>query len=148
VFQFFNLLPTLTAEENVSLPLLLDGKRPREVAPRVEAILGRLGLWARRAHRPHALSGGEMQRVAIARALVVGPLVVLADEPTGSLDSRTGAEILALLREVVDRDGVTVVMVTHDANAAAYGDRIVTLIDGRIVNEGQTLRMHQRAERA
>ena len=135
VFQFFNLLPTLTAEENVALPLLLDGKSMREVRPRVEAMLERVGLEGRRSHMPDALSGGEMQRVAIARALVIEPMILLADEPTGNLDSKTGEDVLQLIRETAERTAQTVVMVTHDARAAAYGDRIVTMRDGRIVDE-------------
>ena len=135
VFQFFNLLPTLSAEENVALPLLLDGKRMRDVSARVEGLLGRVGLAARRKHRPDALSGGEMQRVAIARALVVEPVLLLADEPTGNLDSKTGEEILHLIRETAEEYRQTVIMVTHDARAAGYGDRIVTLTDGRIVSD-------------
>ena len=135
VFQFFNLLPTLSAEENVALPLLLDGKSMRDVRPRVEGLLARVGLAERRTHRPDALSGGEMQRVAVARALVVEPEAVLCDEPTGNLDSKTGEEILHLIRETAEEYRQTVVMVTHDARAAAYGDRIVTLKDGRIVSD-------------
>ncbi len=135
VFQFFNLLPTLSAEENVALPLLLDGKSMRDVRPRVEQLLARVGLAERRTHRPDALSGGEMQRVAVARALVVEPVLLLADEPTGNLDSKTGEEILHLIRETAEEYRQTVVMVTHDARAAAYGDRIVTLKDGRIVSD-------------
>jgi putative ABC transport system ATP-binding protein len=135
VFQFFNLLPTLTAEENVALPLLLDGKSIREVRPRVETMLERVGLEGRRRHKPDALSGGEMQRVAIARALVIEPMILLADEPTGNLDSKTGEDILQLIRETAERAAQTVVMVTHDARAAAYGDRIVTMCDGRITDD-------------
>ncbi|MGH7818563.1 MAG: ABC transporter ATP-binding protein [Candidatus Binatia bacterium] len=135
VFQFFNLLPTLSAEENVALPLLLDGKRMREVRPRVEEMLKRVGIWQRREHRPDALSGGEMQRVAIARALVIEPTLLLADEPTGNLDSKTGEDILGLIKGTALQSGQTVVMVTHDARAAAYGDRIITLKDGRVVSD-------------
>jgi putative ABC transport system ATP-binding protein len=135
VFQFFNLLPTLSAEENVALPLLLDGKRMREVAPRVDAVLEQVGLVERRRHRPDALSGGEMQRVAIARALVIDPLVLLADEPTGNLDSTTGEEVLELLHDTAKRRGATVVLVTHDLRAAAYGDRMLALRDGRVVDD-------------
>jgi putative ABC transport system ATP-binding protein len=137
VFQFFNLLPTLTAAENVALPLLLDGVARSEVDARVERMLGRVGLLARRGHRPHELSGGEMQRVAIARALVIEAAVLLADEPTGNLDSSTGAEVLALLGEAVADLGQTVVMVTHDARAAARSHRTVQLRDGAIVSDTQ-----------
>ena len=135
VFQFFNLLPTLSAEENVALPLLLDGKGMRDVRPRVDFLLERVGLSGRRKHRPDALSGGEMQRVAVARALILDPPLLLADEPTGNLDSKTGEEILHLIRETAEEYRQTVVMVTHDARAAAYGDRIVTLKDGKVVDQ-------------
>jgi len=131
VFQFFNLLPTLSAEENVALPLVLDRRRARDVRPRVIAALEQVGLGHRRAHRPDELSGGEMQRVAIARALVIEPLLILADEPTGNLDTRTGDQILDLIR-AANRGGATVVLVTHDARAAAHGDRLVTINDGLI----------------
>jgi len=134
VFQFFNLLPTLTAAENVALPLLLDGRRLRDVAPRVDALLDRVGLARRSRHRADELSGGEMQRVAIARALVTEPALVLADEPTGNLDSRNGEDILRLLRRATDRDGHTVVLVTHDRRAADYADRVITLRDGRVAH--------------
>jgi putative ABC transport system ATP-binding protein len=135
VFQFFNLLPTLSTEENVALPLLLDGKRMRDVQPHVDRLLELAGLGQRRHHRPEELSGGEMQRVAIARALVIEPLVLLADEPTGNLDSKTSAEILAWMRATAARLGQTIVMVTHDAAAAAHADRIVTLADGRVASD-------------
>jgi putative ABC transport system ATP-binding protein len=132
VVQAFNLLPTLTAEENVALPLLLDRVSRKDVRTRVERVLALVGLEHRRDHRPEALSGGEMQRVALARALVVEPLVLLADEPTGNLDSATGAAILAELRATARRLAQTVVMVTHDPHAAAIGDRVVSMIDGRV----------------
>jgi putative ABC transport system ATP-binding protein len=135
VFQFFNLLPTLTAEENVALPLLLDGRAWRSVRPNVEAVLEQVGLGRRRAHRPDELSGGEMQRVAIARALVIDPLLILADEPTGNLDSRTGEQILGLIHDANRSRGATVLMVTHDARAASYGTRTVTMQDGAIVQD-------------
>jgi putative ABC transport system ATP-binding protein len=135
IFQFFNLLPTLSAEENVALPLLLDGKTMREVRPRIDTLLERVGLAHRKRHKPDELSGGEMQRVAIARALVVEPILLLADEPTGNLDSKTGEEILQLVKETAEQTKQTVVMVTHDARAAAYGERIITLKDGRIVSD-------------
>jgi len=130
VFQAFNLLPSLTVAQNIALPLRLDGRRPR---PRtVREIAARVGLDKRLRDRPAQLSGGQQQRVAIARALITRPEVVFADEPTGALDSQTGREVLALLREVVDQDGHTVVMVTHDPVAAAYADRVVLLADGRV----------------
>ncbi|TMA52790.1 MAG: ABC transporter ATP-binding protein [Deltaproteobacteria bacterium] len=138
VFQFFNLLPAHSAEENVALPLLLDRRRPRDVRPRVEAALAQVGLLHRRRHRPDELSGGEMQRVAIARALVIDPAVILADEPTGNLDTRTGEEILGLLREANQARRATILLVTHEARAAACGSRIVTLKDGVVVSETTT----------
>ena len=133
VFQFFNLLPMLTAEENVVLPLTIAGEKP-EKAWR-EELLKTVGLADRREHRPAELSGGQQQRVAIARALISRPTVVFADEPTGNLDSKTGAEILELLRGSVERLGQTTVMVTHDPYAAAIADRILFLADGLIVRD-------------
>jgi putative ABC transport system ATP-binding protein len=135
VFQSFNLLPTLSTEENVGLPLLLDGVPRRDVRRRVARMLELAGLVHRHAHRPEELSGGEMQRVALARALVIEPLVLLADEPTGNLDSQTSARMLDWMRETADALEQTVVMVTHDLRAAARADRIVTLEDGKIVGE-------------
>jgi putative ABC transport system ATP-binding protein len=133
VFQFFNLLPMLTAEENVVLPLTIAGERPD--AAWLDELLSRTGLAARRAHRPAELSGGEQQRVAIARSLVSRPTILFADEPTGNLDSRTGGEILELLRSSAEAYNQTIVMVTHEARAAAIADRILFLADGRIVKE-------------
>ena len=135
VFQFFNLLPTYSAEENVALPLLLDRRRPRDVRERVRVALEQVGLAHRRAHRPDELSGGEMQRVAIARALVVDPILILADEPTGNLDTRTGEQILALIRDANQARGCTVVLVTHDPGAAASARRVIPLKDGRVDGE-------------
>jgi putative ABC transport system ATP-binding protein len=132
VFQFFNLLPTLTAAENVMLPLLIDGRRLEDYEERVADLLALVGLTDRAGHRPDQLSGGEQQRVAIARAFVTDPAVVLADEPTGNLDSAAGEEILRLLRRMRDEKGQTIVMVTHNEHAADYADRIVRLRDGRI----------------
>ncbi|MGV1049983.1 MAG: ABC transporter ATP-binding protein [Solirubrobacterales bacterium] len=132
VFQFFNLLPTLTAAENVLVPALVNGERPARYAARVDELMALVGLGDRAAHIPTELSGGEQQRVAIARALLREPKVVLADEPTGNLDSASGGAVMALLRKVVD-DGQTVVMVTHDPGAAALADRVVFLRDGAIV---------------
>jgi putative ABC transport system ATP-binding protein len=140
VFQFFNLLPTYSAEENVALPLLLDGRRAREVRPRVEAALEQVGIAHRRRHRPDELSGGEMQRVAIARALVIEPLVILADEPTGNLDTRTGEQILELVQRANQDRHCTIVLVTHDARAAGYGHRIVTVKDGLVEREQRLAR--------
>jgi putative ABC transport system ATP-binding protein len=133
VFQFFNLLPMLTAEENIVLPLTISGEKP-EKAWR-EELLKTVGLDDRRDHRPAELSGGQQQRVAIARALVSRPTVVFADEPTGNLDSKTGAEILELLRSSVEALGQITVMVTHDPYAAAIADRILFLADGLIVRD-------------
>ena len=132
VFQFFNLLPTLTAEENVALPLLLDGRNLASTQADVGALLDRMGLSERKTHRADELSGGERQRVALARALVTKPAILLADEPTGNLDSKTGEGILGLLRESNESLGHTIVMVTHDPNAAAYGKRVIRLKDGVI----------------
>jgi putative ABC transport system ATP-binding protein len=136
VFQFFNLLPTYSAEENVTLPLLLDGCPARAARARARAALTQVGLGHRARHRPDALSGGEMQRVAIARALVVNPALILADEPTGNLDTATGEQVLALLAEANRTRGCTVVLVTHEARAAACGRRVVTLRDGVVVGDG------------
>ena len=134
IFQLFNLLPLLTAEENVGLPLLLDGLPFTEVQPKAAALLRQVGLGERREHRPEQLSGGEMQRVAIARALITEPAVILADEPTGNLDSHTSEEIFLLLRNL-NEQGQTIVMVTHDSKAAAYGSRVMTLKDGAIAED-------------
>jgi putative ABC transport system ATP-binding protein len=133
VFQFFNLLPMLDAEENVKLPLSIAGEKPDKEF--FEGLLNRVGLADRRTHRPSELSGGQQQRVAIARALVSRPTVVFADEPTGNLDSSTGGEILELLRSSSADLGQTIVMVTHDANAATIADRVLFLADGRIVEQ-------------
>ncbi len=131
VFQFFNLVPMLTAVENVSLPLVLDGVPARSADARAEELLERIGLGDRARHRPAELSGGQMQRVAVARALVARPSLVLADEPTGNLDSQSSTEVLDLLRSLSVEDGAAVVMVTHDLAAAGYGSRKVHLVDGR-----------------
>jgi putative ABC transport system ATP-binding protein len=133
IFQFFNLLPMLTAQENIVLPLSLAGTRPDKAF--LDDLVKRVGLADRLTHRPSELSGGQQQRVAIARALVSRPTVVFADEPTGNLDSKTGGEILELLHESVDNYGQTMVMVTHEARAAAAADRILFLADGRIVKD-------------
>ena len=133
VFQSFNLLPSLTAELNVALPLRLAGRRPSR--PEIRRVLGSVGLADRAGHRPSQLSGGQQQRVAIARALVTRPEVVFADEPTGMLDSASGHEVLDLLRSLVDGQGQTVIMVTHDPVAAAYASRVVFLADGQVAGE-------------
>ena len=133
VFQFFNLLPMLTAEENILLPLTIAGEKPDPEWR--EELLKTVGLDDRREHRPAELSGGQQQRVAVARALISKPTVVFADEPTGNLDSKTGGEILELLRQSVEEMGQTTVMVTHDPRAAAIADRVLFLADGSIVRE-------------
>jgi putative ABC transport system ATP-binding protein len=136
VFQFFNLIPVLTAEENVMLPLSIAGRKPD--GDWYERLVDRVGLGDRLTHRPAELSGGQQQRVAVARALVSRPAVVFADEPTGNLDSRSSEEVLNLLRTAVDEFGQTVVMVTHDPEAASYSDRLVVLRDGLVVHDGDS----------
>jgi putative ABC transport system ATP-binding protein len=133
VFQQFNLLPTLTAEENILLPLAIAGRRPDRAW--FDQVVDTIGLRDRLSHRPAQLSGGQQQRVACARAMVTRPAVVFADEPTGNLDSRSGAEVLGFLRQSVSQFEQTVVMVTHDPNAASYADRVVFLADGQVVTE-------------
>jgi putative ABC transport system ATP-binding protein len=135
VFQFYNLIPVLTAAENASLPVTLDGVKPAEARKRAAEWLQRFGLGDRLNNRPDQLSGGQQQRVAVARALMAEPALILADEPTGNLDTRSGDEIAALLRDVTKKYGRTVVMVTHDPRIAAYADRIIFLKDGKIVDE-------------
>ncbi|MCX4665441.1 ABC transporter ATP-binding protein [Streptomyces sp. NBC_01381] len=133
VFQSFNLLPSLTAAQNVALPLRLAGRRPSRTE--IFEALARVGLAERARHRPGELSGGQQQRVALARALVTRPAVLFGDEPTGALDTTTSREVLVLLRGLVDGEGQTVVMVTHDPVAASYADRVVFLVDGRVADE-------------
>jgi putative ABC transport system ATP-binding protein len=133
VFQSFNLVPTLTAEENILLPLSIAGRRPEK--DWYDTVISAVKLRDRLGHRPNELSGGQQQRVAVARALASRPSIVFADEPTGNLDSRSGAEVLALLRRSVDQFQQTVVMVTHDPVAAAFTDRVLFLADGRVVDE-------------
>jgi putative ABC transport system ATP-binding protein len=130
VFQAYNLIPTLTARENILLPLMLDGDEKW-----IERVIETVGLKDRQTHRPSELSGGQQQRVAVARALASKPTIIFADEPTGNLDSNSGAEILQFMRDAVDEFGQTIVMVTHDPNAAAYADRVVFLADGKIVHD-------------
>jgi putative ABC transport system ATP-binding protein len=132
IFQFFNLLPTLSAAENVALPFVLDGRSKSEADERAAALLVKVGLQHRQQHLPEELSGGEIQRVAIARALAFNPPILLADEPTGNLDSKNGLAILDLLRQVNRQDGCTIVMVTHSDEAAAYADQRIYLRDGRV----------------
>jgi putative ABC transport system ATP-binding protein len=133
VFQAFNLVPSLSAAQNVALPLRLAGRRPARTE--IREALARVGLEGRARHRPGELSGGQQQRVAIARALITRPAVLFGDEPTGALDTGTSREVLVMLRELVDREGQTIVMVTHDPVAAAYADRVVFLVDGRVGGE-------------
>jgi putative ABC transport system ATP-binding protein len=136
IFQSFNLLPNLTAEENVRLPLELDGKRGSLVREQAASALELVEMTQRRTHLPSALSGGEQQRVAIARALAIGPAILLADEPTGNLDSRQSGRISALLEQLVAERGQTIVMVTHDATVARVAKRIITIRDGLIEHDG------------
>jgi putative ABC transport system ATP-binding protein len=140
IFQFFNLLPMLTAEENILLPLEIAGRKPE--AGWYEELIDKVGLAERRKHRPSEMSGGQQQRVAVARALASRPTVMFADEPTGNLDSTTSAEILALMRDLVDGFGQTTVMVTHDPHAAAIADRVLFLADGQIVRDLSTCDAH------
>jgi len=137
VFQFYNLLPILGARENVAIPLILDGMKRSKALEHADAMLAKVGLAERAAHRPAELSGGEQQRVAIARAMVTDPAVILADEPTGNLDSQSGDEVVALLRRAASDWGRTIVMVTHDPRIAAHADRIIFLKDGQIVDENR-----------
>ena len=139
VFQFYNLIPTLSAEENVLLPALIAGERANKYSERLVELLDLVGLLGRRTHRPDELSGGEQQRVAIARALIRNPDIILADEPTGNLDSETGSGVLELLRESAARYEQTIVMVTHDPRAASWADRVIFLADGRVVDEARDL---------
>jgi putative ABC transport system ATP-binding protein len=136
VFQFFNLRPTLTALENIALPLVLDGRSKQEADKRAKTLLHEVALEERKDHLPEEMSGGEVQRIAIARALAFSPPILLADEPTGNLDSRTGESILSLLRQINRENGCTIVMVTHSEEAARYGNRTIFLRDGRVEKEG------------
>ncbi len=134
IFQAFNLLPTLTAGENVLLPLLIDGRDPAPFQEKLTTLLRMVGMAERQHHKPDQLSGGQQQRIAIARALITEPEIVLADEPTGNLDSRSGHNVLTMLRRICDGMQATIVMVTHDPRAASFADRVVFLKDGRIVD--------------
>lgn len=133
IFQAFNLVPTLTAAENITLPLAIAGRRPEQ--PWLETVVGTLQLSDRLTHRPSQLSGGQQQRVAAARALITRPDLIFADEPSGNLDSRSSQQLLEFLRRAVDEFTQTIVMVTHDANAASYADRVTFLADGRVVDQ-------------
>ena len=132
VFQFYNLIPNLDVEENILLPVLLDGRRTSDFAGRLEEILEVMGLAERRRHTPRQLSGGEQQRVALARSLINDPAIILADEPTGNLDTRMGGEVLQLMSRIHRERGKTMIMVTHDSNAAARAGRVIRVRDGRI----------------
>ncbi|WP_270811218.1 ABC transporter ATP-binding protein [Hungatella effluvii] len=133
VFQFYNLIPNLNVEENIMLPLLLDGQKMERCTDRLDRILDMVGLSDRRRHTPRELSGGQQQRVAIARALIVNPGILFADEPTGNLDTKAGADIMSLLREINRSTGQTIIMVTHSPEAAKSSSRIITVRDGSIV---------------
>jgi len=135
VFQTFNLIQTLSAQRNVELPMIFQGVKSSERARRARELLEKVGLAERRSHKPTELSGGERQRVAIARALANDPEIILADEPTGNLDSESGGQILDLLRRLSKEDGKTVIIVTHDPDAAAIADRVIKLKDGRVIGE-------------
>ena len=134
IFQFYNLIPNLNVEENILLPILLDGKNAKDYRKQLHNILEIVGLTDRRKHTPRELSGGQQQRVAIARALINSPDIIFADEPTGNLDSKTGTEIMTLLKEINHESDKTIIMVTHSADAATYGNRIVNVRDGVIYN--------------
>jgi len=145
VFQFFNLLPALTAEENVALPLMLAGQKRKSALRQARGVLEWIGLSHRAGHRPPEMSGGEAQRIAIARALAPEPELILCDEPTGNLDSASGRNILELLRGLPEPGRRSIVLITHDCQAAAYGDRTIRLRDGRIESEVATRRLHAAA---
>jgi putative ABC transport system ATP-binding protein len=138
VFQAFNLIPTLTAEENVALPLMLEGNNGSEAAEKVSELLSSLGMAHRREHRPDAMSGGEQQRIAIGRALVSDPAVILADEPTGNLDSSNSKSVCELLRDLSVIHGKTIVMVTHEPSVAAYAQEVAVLKDGKLIDRFAT----------
>jgi putative ABC transport system ATP-binding protein len=135
IFQFFNLIPSLTLEMNIALPLLLDGRKLPDLRPRIDDLVDLLEIAHRRNHAPHELSGGEMQRVAIARALIINPALILADEPTGNLDSRASDAIFSLLRDLAHERGVTCLVMTHEIEATRYADRVIVMSDGRIVED-------------
>lgn len=132
VFQFYNLIPNLNVEENIMLPILLDGKKMRSYRERLNEVLNLVGLTDRRKHTPRELSGGQQQRVAIARALINEPDIILADEPIGNLDSKTGTEVMKLLKQINREHGKTIVQVTHSGEAAGYGERIIHVRDGKV----------------
>jgi len=138
VFQFYNLIPNLNVEENIMLPILLDGKRLKNEQAKLNNILTAVGLADRRYHTPRELSGGQQQRVAIARALINEPEIILADEPIGNLDSKTGTEIMQLLKRINQEFGKTIIQVTHSKESAAYGDRIIHVKDGKVWDDHET----------
>lgn len=138
VFQFYNLIPNLNVAENVMLPVLLDGKRLKNEQSKLDQILEDVGLTDRRYHTPRELSGGQQQRVAIARALINEPDIILADEPIGNLDSKTGTEIMKLLKRINQERGKTIIQVTHSEEAAAYGDRVIHVRDGKVWDDSET----------
>ena len=144
VFQFFNLVPTLTARENVELPMRLAGKDPKTMKARSEELVDLVGMKERAKHKPDELSGGEQQRIGLATALANDPAVILADEPTGELDSETGRQILHLFRELRDEHGKTVIIVTHDQRIGEIADRVMTMVDGRITGEMSGREFHER----
>lgn len=135
IYQFYNLMPDLSVEENILLPIMLDGKRISQYKEKVNTLLNDVGLYDRRKHKPKELSGGQQQRAAIARALIVNPQLILADEPTGNLDSLNGNEVMKLLSDMNKKYGTTIVQVTHSEESAKYGSRIINLKDGKIVND-------------
>lgn len=148
VFQFFNLLSALSAEENISLPLILEGKSKEDIRNQTTKMLQLVGLYERKSHKPSELSGGQQQRVALARALIHNPSILLADEPTGNLDSKTSSDILALLMKMRDELNQSIIIVTHDPMVATYGDRVLLFRDGRIVYEYQNNKHENRQERS
>jgi putative ABC transport system ATP-binding protein len=133
IFQFFNLIPSLSVEMNIALPLLLDGYKLPNLRRQIDDLIELLSMSHRRNHAPHELSGGEMQRVAIARALIIKPVLILADEPTGNLDSRASEEIFSLLRDLSRERGVTTIVMTHEVEATKYADRVLVMSDGRVI---------------
>ncbi|MCR4796450.1 MAG: ABC transporter ATP-binding protein [Ruminococcus sp.] len=134
VFQFFNLVQNLTVEDNILLPLVMDGKKLKDNSERLNDILDKVGLSDKRKCYPNQLSGGQQQRCAIARAVIYEPQILLADEPTGNLDSKSGTEIMELFKRINDEKGITILMVTHSGECAAYSDKVITLCDGRILS--------------
>ncbi len=135
VFQFYNLVQNLSVEENIMLPVTMDGKKEKDYKERLENILDIIGLKDKRKYLPHQLSGGQQQRVSIARAMILNPKIILADEPIGNLDSKSGEDIMKLFKEVNEKEGITILQVTHSKEAAEYGNRIINLKDGKIITD-------------